>query len=53
MDILLIITLKYLKSSMRVVKTDFKRSVSQILDTHNSFCFIVCRRHHFAKTLRK
>ena len=38
---------------MLVVRTHFEGSLSPIFDVGLSFCFIVCRRLHFANILKK
>ena len=49
MDISLIIPLKCLKFSIHVCEIQMEGTVSQNYDKDLSFCFIVCRRWHFAK----
>ena len=53
MDISLIVPLKFLNVDIHVGETLMKGSMSQNFDLDLSFCFIVCRKWHFAKKMKK
>ena len=53
MDISLIMTFTRLKFVVHAYETHFEGKVSQNFDIFLSFCFIVCRRSHLRKKMKK